>query len=82
MAQERSAFGDVYITHVALSAALGVRRSGISVVLAGNEEARLIILHRGRIVVRDRAGLEELLINFERNESALPNSGKIIENHA
>ncbi len=81
MAHQRVDYDDLYITHKALSAVLGVRRSGISVVLATLQEAALIVVHRGRIVVRDRAGLERLLYDVTLTERVVPPVNTLFETH-
>ena len=72
MAHERVGFGDIYITHEALSSGLGVRRSGISGVLAALQEAGLITVHRGRIAVCDRDGLARSMANRMRAQTGTP----------
>jgi CRP-like cAMP-binding protein len=80
IAHERLKCDEIHITHGAISAALGVRRSGISAVLAGLEEAQLISLQRGRVIIHDRARLEEVLIDFKGNQSRFSRARKIITN--
>ena len=58
MAHDRVDGNELPVTHEALSAMLGVRRSGITVVLSGLQDAGLIRVNRGRITILDRAGLE------------------------
>jgi CRP-like cAMP-binding protein len=58
MAHDRIDGDDLLITHEALSTMLGVRRSGVTVVASGLQEAGLIKAGRGRITITDRAGLE------------------------
>ncbi len=58
MAHDRVDGGELTVTHEALSAMLGVRRSGVTVVLASLVEAGSIAVQRGRITVVDRAKLE------------------------
>jgi CRP-like cAMP-binding protein len=58
MAHDRVDGNDLPITHEALSIMLGVRRSGITVVLSGLQDAGLIRANRGRITILNRPGLE------------------------
>lgn len=60
MAHDRLEEDDLPVTHEALSAILGVRRSGVTVATAALQEAGLIRTGRGRIRVLDRAGLEAI----------------------
>jgi CRP-like cAMP-binding protein len=60
MAHDRVEGDDLPITHEALSSMLGVRRSGITVVASGLQDAGLVRVSRGRITILDRAGLERL----------------------
>ncbi len=57
MAHERVEGDDLPVTHEALSALLGVRRSGVTVTMAALQEEGLVRISRGRIRVMDRAGL-------------------------
>ena len=51
--------GDQFVlTHESLAQMLGVRRPGVSVATAGLQRAGLIRYQRGRMSIRDRAGLE------------------------
>ena len=61
MAHERVDGDDLSVTHEALSALLGVRRSGVTVAMASLQRAGLISHGRGRIRVVYRNGLEALL---------------------
>lgn len=58
MAHDRVDGDDIFLTHEYLATMLGVRRPGVSLAVAALERAGLIELHRARIVVRDRTGLE------------------------
>jgi CRP-like cAMP-binding protein len=58
MAHERIESDELMITHEALATILGVRRSGVTVVVAALQEAGLIRANRGRITIADRLGLE------------------------
>ena len=58
MAHDRVASDDFLLTHEYLATMLGVRRPGVSVAAGTLDEAGFIAYRRGRIVVRDRAGLE------------------------
>ena len=60
MAHERVDGDDLPVTHEALSAMLGVRRSGVTVATAALQRAGLIRTSRGRIRILDRQGLEAL----------------------
>jgi CRP-like cAMP-binding protein len=81
LAHKRVDSDDLFITHKALSEVLGVRRSGISVVLASLQEARLITVHRGRIAVRDRAGLERVLSEGQSVQNGSPSGGGLMKTH-
>ena len=59
MAHDRIEGDDVPVTHDALSAILGVRRSGVTVVVSGLQDAGLVRVNRGRITIIDRSGLEQ-----------------------
>ena len=48
-----------HMTHERLASVLGVRRAGVSVAAKKLERADIVLLHRGSIVIRDRAQLEE-----------------------
>jgi len=58
MAHDRVTGDELLLTHEYLATMLGVRRPGVSLAAAALEEAGLIEYHRGRILVRDRRGLE------------------------
>ena len=58
MAHDRSATDEIMLTHEYLATMLGVRRPGVSLAAAALEAAGLIDYRRGRIVIRDRTGLE------------------------
>ena len=79
MAHERIEGDSVAITHEALSASLGVRRSGVTVVVAALQNAGLVRLNRGRITIVDRAGLEPLAGDFSWRitSSAIPEERKL-----
>lgn len=61
MAHDRLEGDDVPVTHEALAAMLGVRRSGVTIAIAGLQDEGLIRTSRGRIRVLNRTGLEALL---------------------
>ncbi len=61
MAHERVDGDDLPVTHEALSALLGVRRSGVTVAAAALQEEGLVRTSRGRVRILDRAGLEALV---------------------
>lgn len=58
MAHDRVASNTINLTHEYLATMLGVRRPGVSLAAAALDQAGLITYHRGRIVVKDRTGLE------------------------
>lgn len=58
MSQDRAHCDHFHATHELLSFMLGVRRVGITAAAGELARAGLIEYHRGRLVVRDRAGLE------------------------
>lgn len=67
MAHDRIEGDDLPVTHEALSAMLGVRRSGITVATAALQDEGLIRTSRGRIRVVDRPGLEDVLAGRSRS---------------
>lgn len=60
MVHDRIGGDEILLTHEFLALMLGVRRAGITTTLNVLESQNLIDAERGRIVVRDRAGLEAL----------------------
>ena len=58
MAHDRVNGDTVHITHEYLATMLGVRRPGVSLATAAFDQAGYIETHRGRIIIRDRKGLE------------------------
>ncbi len=58
MAHDRVQGDELALTHEYLATMLGVRRPAVSVTAAALDEAGLIAYNRGRIVVRNRPGLE------------------------
>ncbi len=60
MAHDRTDGDELSLVHEFLAVMLGVRRPGVTVALHTLEEQGLIRAARGRILVVDRAGLEEL----------------------
>lgn len=60
MTLERVDGNEIKVTHEALSAMLGMRRSGVTVAAAMLQQAGLIRTGRGRFTVLDRAGLREV----------------------
>lgn len=60
MAHDRIDGNDIMVTHEGISSQLGVRRSGITIVVATLQESGLIRVGRGRITILDRAGLERI----------------------
>jgi CRP-like cAMP-binding protein len=59
MAHDRVDGDEIFLTHEFVATMLGVRRPGVSLAVGSLERAGLIELHRARIVVRDRKGLED-----------------------
>ena len=59
MCHDRCDGDDLAITHDFLSLMLAVRRPSVTTALHVLEGMRLIIAHRGHIIIRDRKGLEE-----------------------
>jgi CRP-like cAMP-binding protein len=58
MAHDRVPGDELFLTHEFLATMLGVRRPGVSIAAAALESAGLIEYRRGRIVIRNREGLE------------------------
>jgi CRP-like cAMP-binding protein len=58
MTQDRAGSGDLPLTQDFLAQMLGVRRSSVSEVASGLQQAGLIRYHRGRVTVVDRTELE------------------------
>lgn len=58
MAHDRAHGDTISITHEYLATMLGVRRPGVSLATAALDQAGFINANRGRIVIRDRVGLE------------------------
>jgi CRP-like cAMP-binding protein len=59
MMHDRVEGDELYLTHDRVACMLGVRRAGVSVAAKKLERAGVIVLHRGSILIRDRALLEE-----------------------
>ena len=70
MAQDRVGGDELPVTHEALAAMLGVRRSGITVATATLHDEGLIRASRGRITILNRAGLESMLYGHRRRGRA------------
>ncbi|MBB3710769.1 CRP-like cAMP-binding protein [Limimaricola variabilis] len=64
MCQDRLGRDQLDLTHEFLALMLGVRRSGVTVALHRLEGDGLVRSRRGSVVIRDRAGLEELAADF------------------
>ncbi len=60
MTHERVDGNEVRVTHEALSEMLGMRRCGVTVAAAALQQAGLIRTGRGRFVILDRAGLQDV----------------------
>ena len=60
MTHERVEGNEVRVTHEALSSMLGMRRSGVTVAAAALQQAGLIRTGRGRFVVVDLPGLQNV----------------------
>jgi CRP-like cAMP-binding protein len=58
MTADRSSASTLVSTHELISSLLGVRREGVTEAARRLQKARLIEYNRGRIVLRDRNGLE------------------------
>jgi CRP-like cAMP-binding protein len=58
MAHDRVPGNEIFLTHEYLATMLGVRRPGVSIAAAALDEAGFIEYRRGRIVVKNRRGLE------------------------
>ena len=66
MIHDRIEGEEVQITHEALSAMLGVRRSGVTLVATDLQDDGLVRVNRGRITILDRPGLERQLPKASR----------------
>ena len=62
---------EVQITHEALSAMLGVRRSGVTLVATDLQGDGLVRVNRGRITILDRPGLERQMPKAWRSEGRI-----------
>ena len=60
MGHDRAQGDTIAITHEFLATMLGVRRPGVSIATASFDQAGFIDSRRGRIIVRDRKGLESV----------------------
>ena len=60
MTHDRSASDELVLTHEFMATMLGSRRPGVTFAVQALEGNRLIRATRGRIIVRDRQGLEAL----------------------
>lgn len=77
MAHERVDGDDLPVTHEALSALLGVRRSGITVAAASLQQDGLIQTLRGRVRVLDREGLEAVAYKTRCADGVLPGDANL-----
>ncbi len=66
MVHDRAGRDDLALTQEFLAEMLGVRRPTVTLVLQALQQAGLIATPRGRIVVRDRAGLERAACECHR----------------
>ena len=82
---------DLFITHEASSAMLGIRRSSVTLVASDLQDTGLIQVGRGRITVLDRHGLERQLTQGGRSplssigrarQPMVAHKGKQVENFA
>lgn len=72
MAHDRIDGDELSITHELLSNMLGVRRSGITLVVSGLQEAGVVRVNRGRLTILDRQGLERLAGDTAWNVDMVP----------
>lgn len=64
MYQDRLCTAELPLTHESMSLMLGVRRASITTALHGLEAEGWLRTHRGTVIVRDRAGLEQYCSPF------------------
>lgn len=60
MAHDRIEGDNLLVTHESISGQLGVRRSGITLIIAALQQANFIRVSRGRITILDRPALERI----------------------
>ncbi len=61
---DRTRGDELELTHDTMALMLGVRRAGVTVTIHEIEGQGLIRAHRGRVLIRDRAGLRQLAGEF------------------
>lgn len=64
MYQDRLCTAELPLTHESMSLMLGVRRASVTTALHGLEAEGWLRTHRGTVIVRDRAGLEQYCSPF------------------
>lgn len=77
MTHDRINGDEMPITHEALASLLAVRRSGVTVVVSGLQDAGLVQINRRRITILDRKGLE--LKAKHTKPSLLPHKSNLID---
>ena len=60
MTRDRAETDELIVTHEFMAIMLGTRRPGVTLALQNLEGSQLIRSTRGRVLIRNRAGLEEL----------------------
>ena len=59
LCQDRMESETLQLTHEFIATMLGARRAGVSVAASTLQAAGIISYHRGKVIIRDREGLEE-----------------------
>ena len=59
LCQDRMESDTLQLTHEFIATMLGARRAGVSVAAGTLQAAGIISYHRGKVIIRDREGLEE-----------------------
>ena len=80
MAHDRVEGDDVVVTQEGISGQLGVRRSGITLVVSSLQEAGLIRVGRGRITILDRTGLERMAPPMAWTSNGAPVAREVARN--
>lgn len=70
MMSDRAHSDHFEVTQVLIALTLGVRRAGVTMAAASLQKRRLISYHRGRIMIRDRRGLERAACSCYANARA------------